>query len=183
MIKATIEVKNNVKVLAEGAKEKKQYRKILTEVGGLLVPKIKSKAPVKNIPYSSGRSLKGGGRVRQPAGNLKDSIGVFDSVSTNYVRVWVGARVRDGFDGWYAQMVHDGHKVYNNPLKNKDGKSLRSPLKRWRNKRIPEKTTGYVAPNTFISTPFNANRNNLESVLKNKVGTNLETLIKQQNNV
>lgn len=176
MIKATIQVNSNLKQLADGAKEKGRYRKILTEVASELSSSVKSKTPVKSKAVSSGRK-NGAGRVQQRAGNLKESIGVFDSKSQNYVRVWVGARVQNGFDGWYAQMVHNGHRIYRNTNTLK-----RNPLKRWRKKTLPEKTQGQVKADPFITKTFDSKKSGLEASLKNKIGINLETLIKQNSN-
>ncbi|HEY4544441.1 MAG TPA: hypothetical protein VIG40_07320 [Tissierellaceae bacterium] len=176
MYKVIVDTKSNLKNIAEASEQKGRYKKIVTEVASELAVVVKSKAPVKKKLFSSGRK-QGGKRIKQKSGNLKDSIGVFDSNSQNYVRVWVGARVRDGYDGWYAQMVHDGHKVYRNLNSLK-----RNPLKRWRNKRISEKTQGYVKADPFITNSYNAKKSSLEASLTSKIGTNLETLIKQNNN-
>lgn len=175
MIKAVINYKSNLKAVEEAVKKKEQYRKVLYEVADKLAVDVRSKTPVKKVEFSSGRK-NGVSRIKQPAGNLKKSIGVFDSQSTNYVRVWVGARVRDGYDGWYAQMVHGGHKVYRNTNSLK-----RNPLKRWRNRNIPEKTSGFVKANPFIADSFTPKKSMLESELKTKLAVNLETLIKQNN--
>ncbi|MFM9400786.1 hypothetical protein ACKLNQ_02465 [Myroides odoratimimus] len=176
MYKVIVTTKSNIRQLAEGAKEKGRYRKILYDVAGGLSSSIKSNTPVKKKNFSSGRK-NGVTRIKQESGNLKKSIGVFDSDSKNYVRVWVGARVKGPYDGWYAQIVHDGHKIYRNTNSVK-----RNPLKRWRNRRIVEKTQGYIKANPFISNVYNSQRRGLESSLKVKVGVDLETLIKQNNN-
>lgn len=183
MYKVIINTKSNIKVVADATKQKGRYKKILTEVASELAVVVKAKAPVKKRLFSSGRRNKvEEKRIVQKRGNLKDSIGVFDSNSENYVRVWVGSRVKDGYDGWYAGIVHSGHNVYSNPLRNSEGKSVRSPLKRWRNKRISEKTQGYVKADPFITSSYNAKKSSLEASLTSKIGTDLETLIKQSNN-
>lgn len=182
MYKVIISTKSNLKKIAKLEGQQSKYRKSVTEVAEELSRAVKINTPVKKSSYSSGRK-NGGSRISQPAGNLKKSIGVFDSKSQNYVRVWVGARVRDGFDGWYAQMVHGGHKIYNNVISNGKGGNAKNPLKRNRKKFFPEKTTGFVAPNPFITKSYTPMKSSLERKLKDKVGTDLETLIKQNSNV
>lgn len=175
MLKVTFSLVNNINEIARIERIKGKYKTALTEVAKELEDAVKQQVPVKSKAYSSGRE-NGGGRVKQMAGNLKKSIGVFDSNSTKYVRVWVGARVKNGYDGWYAQMVHGGHKVYSNA--NSAG---RNPLKRWRSKSIKEKTSGYVKGIPFITRTYNSKKKQLESKLTAKIGTDLETLIKQNN--
>lgn len=182
MIKAVINYKSNLKAVEEAVKKTAQYKKVLYQVAGKLAVDVRSKTPVKKEGFSSGRK-DGALRIKQSAGNLKKSIGVFDSKSTNYVRVWVGARVKGNYDGWYAQIVESGHYIYKNTLNTRDekGKSIRHGLKRWRDKNIPEKTQGFVAANPFITNTFNSQKTMLESELKTKLAVNLETLIKQNN--
>lgn len=182
MYKVIVTTKSNMKKLAKLEGQRSKYHKSITEVAEELSRAVKSNAPVKSISFSSGRK-NGGSRIKQPAGNLKKSIGVFDSKSQDYVRVWVGARVRNGFDGWYAQMVHGGHKIYNNVLFNGRGGNAKNPLKRNRKKSMPEKTTGFVAPNPFITKTYTPMKSSLERKLKDKVGSDLETLINQNSNV
>lgn len=182
MYKVIVDVKSNIKQLAEATKEKGRYRKILTEVASELSTAVKSNTPVNKKSYTWGAANKNKVRFKQYSGNLKKSIGIIDSKSQNYVRVWVGPKVRSWNDGWYAGIVEAGHKIYNNPLKNKENKPVRFALKRWRNKGSINKTQGYVKANPFITETYNAKKSSLEAKLVQKIGVDLETLIKQNNN-
>jgi len=70
--------------------------------------------------------------------------------------ILVGPRAKNGNDGWYGHMVHDGHAIYrNNQNRNKTLKSGRkkSVLARVTNKRKGN-AVGYVAPIPFMDIAY-----------------------------
>lgn len=70
------------------------------------------------VPFSKKAHLSSGKRTREiiQPGNLKKSLGFITGKGDNPT-IYVGARVKGGFKGWYAHFVHDPVNVYRKGFK------------------------------------------------------------------
>jgi hypothetical protein len=130
------ELKAKIKDLANDKDKKKEVTLILRQVARPALLASQFAAPLKK----DWKSHIARGKRIQP-GNLKKSIGLISSKSSNPT-VYVGARAKNGNDGWYAHMVHDGHAIYRN---NENAKrTLKSGRKKSVLARITNKRKGSV---------------------------------------
>jgi len=130
------ELKAKIKELANDKDKKKEVTLILRQVARPALLASQFAAPIKK----DWKSHVARGKRIQP-GNLKKSIGLISSKSSNPT-VYVGARAKNGNDGWYAHMVHDGHAIYRNNQNAK--KVLKSGRKKSVLARVTNKRKGSV---------------------------------------
>src|SRR5690606_39879635 len=99
-----MEIKTQISFISamhEAVKFEQMQKKMLKEMRPIaesFVPVVKQKTPVQSKrPFVTER----GGNRRKP-GHLQESIGVIESKSDSYARLYVGPRVKGGFKAWYA---------------------------------------------------------------------------------
>jgi hypothetical protein len=144
------ELKAKIKDLANDKDKKKEVTLILRQVARPALMASQFAAPLKK----DWKSHIARGKRIQP-GNLKKSIGLINSKSSNPT-VYVGARAKNGNDGWYAHMVHDGHAIYRN------NENARRTLKSGRKKSVLARVTnkrkgsvvGRVEGNPFFDIAY-----------------------------
>lgn len=128
------ELMAKIKELANDKDKKKEVKLILRQVARPSVIAAKNAVPVSSISHiARGKKIQ--------SGNLKKSIGLIASKAENPT-VYVGARAKNGNDGWYGHMVHDGHAIYRN--NENSNRILRSGRKKSVLARITRKRKGSV---------------------------------------
>lgn len=137
------ELKAKIKQLANDKDKKKEVLLILRQVARPVVLAAKSAAPVSN------KSHVARGRKIDPR-NLQKSIGLITSKASNPT-ILAGPRVKNGNDGWYGHMVHEGHAIYRN--NQNSGKLLKSGRKKSVLARITKKRKG-LAVGRVEGIPF-----------------------------
>lgn len=161
--------------MVEAAKFEKMQEKVLREMRPVVqsfVPVVREKTPIQSKrPFVTER----GGNRRRP-GHLKESIGVIESKSDSYARLYVGPRVKGGFKAWYAGLVFSGHKIYRNPS-GKNAKRKRNVLKRYRSKRKVENVMGKTQRNPWTLLAYMAHGRRLEQELVKRIGKRVEVEI------
>lgn len=139
------------------------------------IPVVKSKTPVQSSrPFVTER----GGNRRRP-GHLQESIGVIESKSDSYARLYVGPRVRDGYRAWYAGLVYSGHNIYRNPSSAR-AKKRRSSLKRYRSKTKAENIMTRTRRNPWTYNAYVMNASRLSFELQKVVGNRLQLEIRMK---
>lgn len=121
------ELKAKIKDLANDKDKKKEVTLILRQVARPAVLAAKNAVPV-----SAKSHIARGKRVESK--NLQKSIGLINSKLSNPT-VLAGPRVRNGNEGWYGHMVHDGHDIYRN------NQNIKKVLKSGRKKSVLARIT------------------------------------------
>lgn len=139
------------------------------------VPVVKGKTPVQSKrPFVTEK----GGNRRKP-GALKESIGIIESKSDSYARLYVGPRVKGVHKAWYAGLVFDGHKIYRNPS-GKRAKNQRNVLKRYRRKSGVENIAGKTQRNPWTQNLYMIHSSRLTAEIQRVTGRRLQTEIKMK---
>jgi hypothetical protein len=109
------ELQELIKKIADPKDKRRELLLLLRQIARPTLQEAKRLVPVYRKPHlSSGKRTR---EIIQP-GNLKKSLGFISGKSDNPT-VYVGARVKGGFKGWYAHFVHDPVNVYRKGFKRK----------------------------------------------------------------
>jgi HK97 gp10 family phage protein len=104
-----------IKALANDKDKKREMLLILRQVARPTLDASKQNAPISRKPHVAR------GKKIQP-GNLRKSLGLITGrrgeAKVNPT-IYVGARAKGSFDGWYAHFVHEGVNIYRSGFKRK----------------------------------------------------------------
>lgn len=176
-----MDIKTNISFLSTlhlVAKFEVMQQKLLRDMRPVVesfVPHVKRGTPVQSKrPFVTER----GGNRRRP-GHLKKSIGVIESRSDSYARLYVGPRVKGAYKAWYAGLVFDGHKIYRNPS-GRNAKNKRNVLKRYRRKSGVENVVSKTQRNPWTRNAFMIHQSRLTAEMAKIAGNRLQTEIRMK---
>lgn len=109
------ELEAKIKALANDKDKKREMLMILRQVA-----KPTLAASKQTVPVSKKQHLARGKRINP--GNLKKSLGLIQGrkgSAKDNPTIYVGARAKGSFDGWYAHFVHEGVNRYRSGFKRK----------------------------------------------------------------
>jgi len=170
------ELKEKIRELANDKDKKKEVLLILRQVARPVLVAARNAVPV-----SSKSHIARGKKIE--SGNLKKSLGLITSKSSNPMML-VGPRAKRGFDGWYGNMVHDGHAIYrNDDNKKKKLKSGRkkSVLARITNKRKGN-AVGRVQGIPFMDIAYEQTKNAVTADAQDKMAKFIQRRINKLSN-
>lgn len=174
-IKANVSFFSTLHLVAKFEVMQKKVLKDMRPVVESFVPVVKAKTPIQSKrPFVTER----GGNRRKP-GQLKESIGVIESKSDSYARLYVGPRVKGIYKAWYAGLVFDGHKIYRNPS-GKRAKAQRNVLKRYRRKSGVENVVGKTQRNPWSRNAYIIHASRLTAEIQRVTGNTLQTEIRMK---
>lgn len=170
------ELKAKIKELANDKDKKKEILLILRQVARPAVLAAKSAVPI------SKKSHVARGKKIAPR-NLKKSIGLITSKSSNPT-ILVGPRAKNGNDGWYGHMVHDGHAIYRN--NNNSRKLLKSGRKKSVLARVTNKrkgnVVGRVEGDPFMDIAYERNKGTMTANAEKKLTNFVQRRINKLSN-
>src|SRR5690554_1716920 len=175
-----MEIKTNVSfwsaldTIVKFEKIQKNLLKDMKPVVESFVPMVKGKTPINKRSYVSERFGK-----KRAAGHLKESIGVIESKSDSYARLYVGPRVKGAYRAWYAGLVFSGHKIYSNPS-GKNSKNQRNVLKRYRRKSGVENVVGKTQRNPWTRNAYMMYATRLTAEIQRVTGNRVQAEIRMK---
>lgn len=170
------QLREKIKDLANDKDKKKEVLLILRQVARPTLIASKNAAPI------SRKSHIARGKKIEP-GNLKKSLGLITSRSQNPT-ILVGPRAKNGNDGWYGHMVHEGHNIYRNP--GNANKTLKSGRKKSVLARVTNKRKGTVAGRVegipFMDIAYAQTRGTVTADAEKKVAAFIQRRINKLSN-
>lgn len=149
------ELEAKLKLLSDDKDKKKEILLILRQVAKPTV------LAAQSFVVNSKKPHKSRGKLIQP-GNLKKSIGMITGKQSDPT-IYVGARAKGVFNGWYGEIVHDGHNVYRKGFKRKRTKSDKALAHN--NSGIKSRTTG----NSFMTKAFTVTQGQVTADAEKKI--------------
>ena len=122
------QLKQKIRLLADPKEKKREMLLLLRQIAQPTLNASKQLVPVSKRAHVARR------KKIQP-GNLKKSLGMIvgrKGEAKENPTIYVGARAKGSFDGWYAHFVHEGVNIYRKGFKRKrtKGANMASAISR-----------------------------------------------------